>query len=92
VDVDQIVQKVPLMLTGHVFSTNLIMLSGQGIDVIIGTSWMKLHMAVLDIATRLVHLNSPVYDKVTLHIPAISRIKGSLHHVVEKRFEDIHVV
>jgi hypothetical protein len=33
-----------------------------------------------------------VYRKVTLHLPAISRIKASLHHVVERRLEDIHVV
>jgi hypothetical protein len=34
VDVDQIVQKVPLELSERIFSTNLIILSGQGIDVI----------------------------------------------------------
>jgi hypothetical protein len=33
-----------------------------------------------------------VYGKVTLHLPTISRIKASLHHVVERRLEDIHVV
>jgi hypothetical protein len=53
---------------------------------------MKWHKVVLDISARLVHLNSPVYGKVTLHLPAISRIKASLHHVVERRLEDIHVV
>jgi hypothetical protein len=53
---------------------------------------MKWHKAVLDIFARLVHLNSPVYGKVTLHLPAISHIKASLHHVVERRLEDIHVV
>jgi hypothetical protein len=53
---------------------------------------MKWHKAVLDISVRLVHLNSPVYGKVTLHLPAISRIKASLYHVVERRLEDIHVV
>jgi hypothetical protein len=53
---------------------------------------MKWHKAVLDISARLVHLDSPVYGKVTLHLPAISRIKVSLHHVVERRLEDIHVV
>jgi hypothetical protein len=51
-----------------------------------------MYKAVLDISARLVHLNSPVYGKVTLHLPAISRIKTSLHHVVERRLEDIHVV
>jgi hypothetical protein len=50
VDVDQIVQKVPLELFGRIFSTNLIIWNGQGIDVIFGMSWMKLHRADLDIA------------------------------------------
>jgi hypothetical protein len=92
VEVDRIAQKVLLELSGKVFSTNLIILSGQEIYVILGMSWMKMHKAVVDISARLVHLNSPVYGKVTLHLPVISRIKASLHHVVERRLEDIHVV
>jgi hypothetical protein len=82
VDADQIVRKVPLDLSGQVFETDLIVLSGQGIDVILGMSWMKWNKAVLDISARLVHLNSPVYGKVTLHLLVVSRIKASLHHVV----------
>jgi hypothetical protein len=92
VDADRIVCKDPLELAGRVFSTDLIILRGQGLDVILGMSWMKLHRAVLDIASRLVHLDSPVYGKVILNLPAISRIKASLHHVVELKLEDIHVV
>jgi hypothetical protein len=92
VEVDHIAQKVPLELSGKVFSTNLIILSGQGIDVILGMSWMKMHKVMLDIAARLVHLNSPMYGKMTLHLPAISRIKAFLHYVAERRSEDIHVV
>jgi hypothetical protein len=68
------------------------MLGGKGIDVILGMSWMKLHRAVLDIAGRFVHLDSPVYGKVTLHLPTIPRIKASLHHVAEPKIEDIDVV
>jgi hypothetical protein len=79
-------------LSGRVFETDLIELSGQGIDVILGMSWMKWHKAVLDISAKLVHQNSPVYGKVTLHLPAISHIKASLYHVIERRLEDIHVV
>jgi hypothetical protein len=92
VDANQVAQKVPLELFGRIFSTNLIILSGQGIDVILGMSWMKLHRAVLDIAGRLVHLDSPVYGKVILPLPAVSHIKASLHHVVKLRLEDIHVI
>jgi hypothetical protein len=92
VDVDQIVRRAPLQLVGRVFSTALIILKGQGLDVILGMSQMKRHRAVLDIAGRLVHLDSPVYGKVILHLPVISRIKASLHHVVELKLEDIHVI
>jgi hypothetical protein len=53
---------------------------------------MKLPRVVLDITGRLVHLDSPVYGKVILHLPAVSRIKASLHHMVELKLEDIHVV
>jgi hypothetical protein len=45
-----IVRKTPLELVGRVFSTGLIVLKGQGIDVILEMRWMKLHITVLDIA------------------------------------------
>jgi hypothetical protein len=92
VDADQVAQKVPLELFWRIFSTKLIILSRQGIDVILGMSWMKLHRVVLDIAGRLVHLDSPVYGKVILHLLALTRIKASLRHVVELKLEDIHVI
>jgi hypothetical protein len=92
VDADRIVQKVPLELSKRIHSTNLIILSGQSIDVILGMSWMKMHRAVLDIAGQLVHLHSPVYGKVILHLPVMTRIKASVHHIVEVKLEDIRVV
>jgi hypothetical protein len=33
-----------------------------------------------------------VYGEVILHLPAVSHIKASLHHVVELKLEDVHVV
>jgi hypothetical protein len=50
VDANRIDQKVLLELSRRIFSTNHIVLGGQGIDVILGMSWMKLHRVVLDIA------------------------------------------
>jgi hypothetical protein len=92
VDTNNIAQKVPLELTRRVISTNLIVLRGQGIDIILGMRWMKLHQVVLGIVASLVHLYSSVHGKVKLHLPVIARTKASLHHVVEKRLEDIHGV
>jgi hypothetical protein len=83
VDADRIVQKFLLELAERIFSSNLIILSGQGIDVILGMSWMKMHRAVLDIVGRLIHLDSPMYGKVILHLLMTSRIKASLHHMLE---------
>jgi hypothetical protein len=91
-DADRIVHKTPIKLAGRVFSTDLIILKGQGLDVILGMSWMKLHKAILDIAGRLVHLNSPMYGKVVLHLHVISRIKASLYNMAELKLDDIHVI
>jgi hypothetical protein len=33
-----------------------------------------------------------MYGKVILHLPTVSRNKASLHHVVEIKLEDIHVI
>jgi predicted aspartyl protease len=41
VDVDWIVRKAPPNLSGRVIEMDLIIFSGQGIDVILGMSWMK---------------------------------------------------
>jgi predicted aspartyl protease len=43
-----IVMKTPLDLGGRVFKICLIVLDGQGIDVILGMGWMKRHKAMLD--------------------------------------------
>jgi hypothetical protein len=40
VDADRIVRKAPLELARRVFSTNLIILKGQELYVILGMSWM----------------------------------------------------
>jgi predicted aspartyl protease len=44
-----IVRKTPLDLGGKMFKVCLIILDGQGIDVIQGMGWMKRHKALLDI-------------------------------------------
>jgi hypothetical protein len=71
----QIAREVSLELAGQVFHTHLIVSDGQGIDVILGMSLMKLHQAILDIAKWLICLDSTVYGKVTLHILAVVRLK-----------------
>jgi hypothetical protein len=49
-----------------VYKTGLIILDGQGIDVILGMSWMKKYKVVLDITVHTVHLESPTHGSVVL--------------------------
>jgi hypothetical protein len=63
---NQMARKIPLELAGQVFHTTLIILEDQGIDAILRMNWMKMHRVVLDISTHLVHLDSPIYGKVSL--------------------------
>jgi hypothetical protein len=63
---NQMTRKIPLELAGRVFSTDLIILEGQGIAAILGMNWMKMHRVMLDISARLVHLDSLIYGKVSL--------------------------
>jgi hypothetical protein len=89
---NRIAREVPLELAGHMFPTHLIVLDGQGIDVILGMSWMKLHKAILDIAKQLVRLDSLIYGKITLCLPVVVCIEASVHHAVGKGIEEIPVV
>jgi hypothetical protein len=71
---NQMVCKISLELAGRVFPTTLVILEGQGIDVILGMNWMKMHRAMLDISAHLVHLDSPIYGKVSLQLPPIAHL------------------
>jgi predicted aspartyl protease len=50
----QLVINAPLNLGGKVYKMHLIILDGQGIDVILGMNWMRDHKALLDTASRTV--------------------------------------
>jgi hypothetical protein len=89
---NQMVHKIPLELAGRVFPTTLVILEGQGIDVILGMNWIKMHRAVLDIFAHLVHLDSPMYGKVSVQLPLIARLQASIYAAVAKSLDEIPVV
>jgi hypothetical protein len=53
---------------------------------------MKIHQAVLDIYARLVHLDSPIFDKVSLQLPPVAHLQTYIHAIVAKSLDEIHVV
>jgi hypothetical protein len=65
---------------------------GQGIDVILGMNWMKMQRAMLGISAHLVHLDCPIYGKVSLQLPPVARLQASVYTVVAKSLDEIPVV
>jgi hypothetical protein len=75
-----------------VFPTTLVILEGQGIDVILGMKWMKMHQAVLDFSAHLVDLDSPIYGKVSLQLSPVALLQASVYAIVAKSLDEIPVV
>ena len=79
-------------MRGKDYVPHLIVLEGQGIDVILGTDWMKIHKAMLHIATRIVELNSPTHGSAVMYMgyPKIS--SPMVYQVIGKNVHKILVV
>jgi predicted aspartyl protease len=55
----EMVYQVPIELGGHIFSTSMLILKDQDIDVILGMNWMHQRGAVIDTLNRTIRLNLP---------------------------------
>jgi hypothetical protein len=53
--------------------------------------WMRAHKALLDTATRVVQLNSPLYGTQVLQLLVILVATSSVHHTAAQNLEDIPV-
>ena len=67
---NQMVRNVPLSLGDKIILTDLVLLGLEGINIILGTNWMTQHNVVLNIAERVVEINSSTHGIITLHLPA----------------------
>jgi hypothetical protein len=81
----------PLDLVGKLYKPSLIVLDGQGLDIILGMGWMRAHKALLDTATRVVQLDSPLYGTQVLQLSIIPVATPSVHYTAAQNIEDIPV-
>jgi hypothetical protein len=91
ISTNQLVKNAPLNLGGKEYKTCLIILEGQGIDIILGMGWMKAHQALLDTATQVVHLDSPIHDIHVLQLLSLFAANPSVHHTATQSLADIPV-
>ena len=64
-----ILRHVPIQLGSKLIKTDLISLSLEGMDVILGMDWMTQHKVLLDIPSRAVEIDSPYQGATTLYLP-----------------------
>ena len=67
---NQILICVPIQLGSKLIITDLISLSLEGMDVILGMDWMTKHRVLLDISSRAVEIDSPYHRATTLYLPS----------------------
>jgi hypothetical protein len=87
----QTVIHAPLDLAGKLYKPSLIVLHGQGLDIILGMCWMRAHKALLYIATRVVQLDSPLYGTQVLQLSVIPVATPSVHRTAVQNLQDIPV-
>jgi hypothetical protein len=85
----QLAVSTPLNLVGKIYKTHLIVLDGQGIDVILWMSWMRDHKALLDTVARIVQLDTPIHGITILLLSSHLVTSSSIHHPTAPSLEDI---
>jgi hypothetical protein len=84
---------VPVTLAEWDFPTNMIVLKGQDIDVILGMNWLAQHKAILNTNLRTIRL-SYGQEEVLLSIPVATTAKpfSRVYEAIIPEIQDIPVV
>ena len=89
---NQIVNNAPLKLGSKTFSTTLILLPLEGMDIILGMDWMNRHGVLLDISFRAVDINSPTHGHSVLYLPHSEHVNSCAYAMKDVRIKDIPIV
>jgi hypothetical protein len=83
--------QVPVTLAGKDFPTNMIVLKGQDIDVILGMNWLAQHKATLNTDQRTIRL-SHNQEEILLSIPIPAKTTSRIYEAIIPEIKDIPVV
>jgi hypothetical protein len=89
---DQMVKKVPIQFGSKEIRTDLISLNLEGIDIILGMNWMTEHRVLLDIASRVIEINSPHQGNITLYLSQQEYLYSCTYAITGLKVKDILVV
>jgi hypothetical protein len=89
---NQLNQSVPIQLGSHIIKTTLLVLGLENVDFILGANWMTRHQVVLDVASRIVEINSPICGSFTLLLPSQDSTQSCAFAITELPLKKIPVV
>jgi hypothetical protein len=87
-----LIRGVRLGLGSKIFPTNLIAITLEGMDVILGMDWMTQHKVVLDTSDRVVVINSPMVGPTTLYLPFKDGTDSCAYVTIISHLDEIPVV
>jgi hypothetical protein len=82
-----------VILVGWEFPTNMIVIKGQDIDVILGMNWLAQHKAIINIDLRTIKLSHD-HEEIQLSILVAVPVKasGQVYEAIVQEIQDISVV
>jgi hypothetical protein len=89
---NQLIRGVPIQLGNKVIRTELVLLSLEGMDIILGMDWMTKHKVLLDIFSRVIEINSPYNGATTLYLPQQEYVHSCVYATTGIKLEDIPIV
>jgi hypothetical protein len=89
---NQLNQSVPIQLGSHIIKTTLLVLGLENVDIILGANWMTRHQVMLDVASRIVDINSPICGSFTLFLPSQDSTQSCAFAMTELPLKKIPVV
>jgi hypothetical protein len=89
---NQLNKCVPIRLGSHIVKTTHLILGLENVDIILGANWMTRQQVVLDIASRIVEIKSPIYGNFTLLLPSQDSTRSCAFAMIELPLKKILVV
>jgi hypothetical protein len=89
---NQLNQSVPIQLGSHIIKTTLLVLGLENVDIILGANWKTKHQVVLDVASRIMEINSPICGSFTLFLPSQDSTQSCAFAMTELPLKKIPVV
>jgi hypothetical protein len=88
----EVVFHVPVSLVGHEFPTNMIVIKGQNVDVILGMDWLAQNKAIINANQRTIQLSHGQEVKLSIPVSVLIKVSEQVFEAIVQEIQDIPVV